>query len=104
MNDEFALPNGSFSVSDIQDSFEYIIEKHDTVADKPTTRIYANRIKNRIIFEIKAEYYFEFLPIYASFRVKELFSVHYNIVNNDYHYHSSFLYRFVLNKSFGQLL
>ena len=34
-NDEFTLPDGSYSVSDIQDYFEYIIKKHETVADNP---------------------------------------------------------------------
>ena len=27
-NDEFELPDGSYSVSNIQDHFEYILEKH----------------------------------------------------------------------------
>ena len=27
-NEEFALPDGSYSVSDIQDYFEYILKKH----------------------------------------------------------------------------
>ena len=30
-NEEFELPNGSYSVSDIQDCFEYIIKKHGVV-------------------------------------------------------------------------
>ena len=30
---EFNLPDGSYSVSDIQDYFEYIIKKHETIAD-----------------------------------------------------------------------
>ena len=30
---EFELPNGSYSVSDIQDYFEYIIKKHEPVID-----------------------------------------------------------------------
>ena len=34
-NDEFDLPNGSYSISDIQDYFEYIIKKHETVTDNP---------------------------------------------------------------------
>ena len=34
-NDEFILPDGSYSVSDIQDYFEYIIKKHETIADNP---------------------------------------------------------------------
>ena len=32
-NEEFELPDASYSVSDIQDYFEYIIKKHDTVTD-----------------------------------------------------------------------
>ena len=34
-NDEFSLPSGSYSASDIQDYFEYIIKKHETIADNP---------------------------------------------------------------------
>ena len=30
-NDEFNLPDGSYSVSDIQDYFEYIIKNHGTM-------------------------------------------------------------------------
>ena len=52
-NDEFSLPDGSYSVSDIQDYFEYIIKKHETIADNPPIQIYVNKIKNRIIFKIK---------------------------------------------------
>ena len=31
-NDEFELPDGSYSVSDIQDYFEYILKKHEESA------------------------------------------------------------------------
>ena len=31
-NDEFDLPNGSCCISEIQDNFEYIIKKHETIA------------------------------------------------------------------------
>ena len=44
-NDEFNLPDGSYSVSDIQDYFEYIIKKHETIADNPSVQIYVNKIK-----------------------------------------------------------
>ena len=49
-NDEFNLPDGSYSVSDIQDYFECIIKKHETIADNPSVQIYVNKIKNRIVF------------------------------------------------------
>ena len=52
-NDEFNLPDGSYSVSDIHDYFEYIIKKHETIADNPPVQIYVNKIKNRIVFKIK---------------------------------------------------
>ena len=37
-NEEFELPDGSYSTSDIQDYFEYII-KHQKVANNPPIRI-----------------------------------------------------------------
>ena len=60
-NDEFDLPDGSYSVSDIQDYFEYIIKKHETIADNPPVQIYTNKIKNRIVFKIRAGYKLELL-------------------------------------------
>ena len=42
-NDEFNLPDGSYSVSHIQDYFEYIIKKHETIADNPPAQIYVNK-------------------------------------------------------------
>ena len=51
--DEFNLPDGSYSFSDIQDYFEYMIKKYETIADNPPVQIYVNKIKNRIIFKIK---------------------------------------------------
>ena len=53
LNDEFDLPDGSYSNSDIQDYFEYIIKKHETIADNSPVQIYINKIKNRIVFKIK---------------------------------------------------
>ena len=60
-NDEFNLHDGSYSVSDIQDYFEYIIKKHDAIADNPPAQIYVNKTKNRIVFKIKTGYKLELL-------------------------------------------
>ena len=60
-NDEFKLPDGSYSASDIQDYFEYIIKKHEAIVDNPPVQIYVNKIENRIIFKIKARYKLESL-------------------------------------------
>ena len=51
-NDEFYLPDGSYSISGIQDYFEYIIKKHEAIANNPPVQIYVNKIKNRIAFKI----------------------------------------------------
>ena len=61
MDDEFNLPDGSYFVSDIQDYFEYIVKKHETIADNSPVHIYVNKIKNRIIFKIKTGYKLELL-------------------------------------------
>ena len=55
-NDKFNLPDGSYSVSDIQDYFEYIIKKNETIIDNPPVQIYVNKIKSRIVFKIKTGY------------------------------------------------
>ena len=51
-NEEFKLPDGSCSVSDIQDYFEYILKKHGENTDKPSIQIYVNKIENRITFKM----------------------------------------------------
>ena len=51
-NDEFELPDGSYSISDIQDYFEYILKKHGEDIDKPSAQIYVNNIENRVTFKI----------------------------------------------------
>ena len=60
-NEEFTLPDGSYSVSDIQDYFEYILKKHGGNTDKPSIQIYVNKIRNRITFKIKNGYSLELL-------------------------------------------
>ena len=60
-NEKFKLPDGSYSVSDIQDCFEYIIKKHETFTDNPTIKIYVNKTENRITFKVKTIYNLELL-------------------------------------------
>ena len=60
-NDEFHLPDGSYSVSDIKDYFKYIIRKHETIADNSAVQIDVNKIKNRIVFKVKTCYKLELL-------------------------------------------
>ena len=62
-NDEFNLPNRSYSVFDIQHCFEYIIKKHEPITDtaNPPVEIDVNEIENRIVFKIKTDYKLELL-------------------------------------------
>ena len=123
--DEFDLPDGSYSVSGIQDYFEYIIKKRETIADNSPVQIYVNGIKNRIVFKIKTGYKLELLSpetmkLLGSTKkdvdqdkngenVPELESIkvvlmHCNVVNNNYYQALKVLFTFVPHKQFGQLI
>ena len=52
-NETFDLPD---SIEAIQDYFEYIIKKHETVETTPQVPIYVDKIKNRIVLKIKSGY------------------------------------------------
>ena len=61
-NDTFDLPDGSNSIVDIQDYFQFIIKKHETLTENLPIEVYPNKIKNRIVFKIKTGYKLELLP------------------------------------------
>ena len=50
------MPDGLYSVSNIQDHFEYILKKHGENVDRPSVKIYVNKLENRITFKIKNGY------------------------------------------------
>ena len=52
-NDEFKLPDGPYSVSDIQDYIEHLIKKHETLSAIPPIDVYINRVNNRLVFKIR---------------------------------------------------
>ena len=58
---QFDIPDGSYSLSHIQDYFEYIFKKYEEKTSNPSTRVYVHKIENRITFKIKAGYYLELL-------------------------------------------
>ena len=58
-NDEFELPDGSYSVSDIQDYIEFIIKKLEKLTTIPPVYVYINRINDRLVFKIKDGYKLE---------------------------------------------
>ena len=124
-NDTFDLPDGSYSVFDIQDYFEFIIKKHATLTENPPIQIHPKKIKNRIVFKIKTGYKLELLTPETMkllrstkkmlIQIKivknvpklesiEVVLVHCNLVKNDYQHTSKVLFSFVPNKQFGQLI
>ena len=63
-NEKFKLPDGFYSVSDIQDYFEYILKNDgekiddndkDNDKNKPSVKIYINKVENRITCKIKMD-------------------------------------------------
>ena len=61
-NDTFDLTDGSYSIADIQYYLEFVIKKRETLTENPV-QIYPNKIKNRIVFKIKARYKLELLTL-----------------------------------------
>ena len=55
-NYKFELPGESYSVSDIQDYFEYLIKKLGTLTDNLSVRIHGNTTEKIVALKIKAEY------------------------------------------------
>ena len=43
--DKSDLSDGSYSIADIKDYFEFIIKKNETLTENPLTQIYPNKIK-----------------------------------------------------------
>ena len=60
-NDTFDLLDGSYSIDDIQDYFEFIIKKHEALTEDLPIDIYPDKTKNRIFFKIKTDYKLELL-------------------------------------------
>ena len=55
------MSDGSYWISNIQDYFEFIIKKHETLTENSPVQICTNRIKSRIVFKIKTGYKLELL-------------------------------------------
>ena len=60
-NDTFDLPDGSYSIYDIQDYFEFVIKKHNILTENSPIQIYPNKIKNRNVSKINTGYKLELL-------------------------------------------
>ena len=119
------MPDCSYSIAALQNYFEYIIKKNQTIADVSPVLISVNEINNRIVFKIKSGYKLELLSketmrllgssadtidvdknseLVPKLESVDLVLVHCNLVNNSYQQASKVLFTFVLNKKYGQLI
>ena len=95
------------------------------MGENPPIKIYANKMKNRLVFKIKTGYKLELLSLETmkllgstkkdvdknkdgedvpKLESVEVVLVHCNLVNNSYQQASKVLFTFVPNKQFGQLI
>ena len=124
-NDTFDVPDSSYSIAAPQNYFEYIIKKHENIADVSPVLIYVNEINNRIVWKIKSGYKLELLSketmkslrsstdtidgdrnseLVPKLESVDLVLVHCNLVNNRYQQASKVLFTFVTNKKYSQLI
>ena len=124
-NETFDLPDGLYNIPAIQSYLEYIIKKHETIADTAPILIYVNNVINRIVFKIKTGYKLELLSeetmkllgstssiidkdknsdTVPKLENVEVVLVYCNLVNNSYQQHSRVLFTFVPNRKYGQLI
>ena len=119
-NEEFELPEGSYTVADINDYFQFIVEKH-TKDHKDDIKIYVNKTANRVTFKLKTGVILELMTpetqrflgsstnaitseingdLAPQMKSTDVVLVHCNLVNDDYQHDSRVLYLFV-PESFG---
>ena len=123
-NDTFDLPDGSYSIADIQNYFEFIIKKHEILTENPLIQIYPNKIQSRAFLKIKTDSQSlltpETMKLLGSTKKDvdseknsenvpklefvEVALVPCNLVKNDYQHTSRVLFSFVPNKQYGQLI
>ena len=122
-NDKFDLPDGSYSTSDTQDYFRFIIKKNETLTENAPVQIYTNKIKNRILLKKKNRIQIRIFIFRNNEIIKhnkhvdqdkdgedvsklesfEIALVYCNLVKNNYKQASTVLFTFVPNKQFDQL-
>ena len=124
-NDTFDVPDGSYSIAALQNYFEYIIKKHETITDVSPVLIDVNEINYRIVSKIKSGHKLELLSketmkllgsstdtidsdknseLVPKLGSVDLVLVHCNVANNSYQQASKVLFTFVPNKKYGQLI
>ena len=112
-------------MSDIQDYFEYIIKKYETLTTVPAIHVYINRTNSGLVFKIKDGYKIELqtpetMKLFGSTKkvidktkngenvpsleVVEVVVIQCNLVDNQYQQKSEVLYTFTPNKYYAYFL
>ena len=115
------MPDGWYSVSNIQDYFEHMIKNLEVFTDNPSIMIHVNKIENWITLKIKTQYHLELLmpetmklvgstkskitkyengENLPNLEITKVILAHCNFFNKDSQYDSRALYTFIHNKSF----
>ena len=102
-----------------------MIKKHEAITGTSPILIYANKIKNRIVFKIKSRYKLELLSkealqllgslsnaidsdknseLVPKLGIVDVVLVHCNLLNNNYQQTAKVLFTLVHDKQFGQLM
>ena len=123
--DTFDVLYCSYSIAALQNYFEYIIKKYETITDVSPVLIYVNEINNRIVFKIKSGYTLEVLSketmkllgsmsnridknknneLVPKLESVDLVLAHCNLVNNSYQQAFKVSFTFVPNKKYGQII
>ena len=124
-NDTFDVLVGSYFIAALQNYFEYIIRKHETITTTSPILIYVNTTNNRIVFKIKSGYKLELLSketmkllgssksvidsdknseLVPKLESVDLVLMHCNLINYSYQKASRVLFTFVPDKSYGQIM
>ena len=119
------MPDGFYSVPDIQDYIKYIIKKHEILPTNPPIHICINKINNGLVFKIKDGCKLELqmpetMKSFGSTKkvidktkngenvpsldVVEIVLVQCNLVDNQCQQKPEVLYPFMPNKSYAYLL
>ena len=120
--ENFTLPDGSYSIFDIDEYFRLIFQKHNATK---TIFIYADSVENRVTFKVKEGSSLELMTDETKkllgsetskidkdkngenppqLEIADVVLVHCNLVDNKYQLNSKILHSFVPDKPFGHLL
>ena len=119
------MPDGWYSIADIQDYFEFVIKNQETLTESSLAQVYRNKTKNSIVFKVKTGCKLELLSLelmkqlgstnkdadqdkdgedVPKLESVEVVLMHCSLVNKNCQEAWKVLFMFVPNKQFGKLI